>query len=151
GVSGAGGRDRPVTTDADLARELDSADPLASFRDRFHLPPRPGGGGPLVYLCGHSLGLQPRGVADLVRRELDAWAHLAVDAHFRGDAPWYDYHATVRDAGARLVGALPEEVVFMNGLTVNLHLLMASFYRPASQRWRILTDGPTFPSDLYAL
>jgi kynureninase len=134
----------------DLARHLDATDPLALYRDGFHLPRQPDGS-PLIYFCGHSLGLQPRGARELVLRELDAWAEHGVDGHFQGEAPWYSYHELVRDAGARLVGARPDEVVFMNGLTVNLHLILATFYRPDLRRWRILIDEPTFPSDRYAI
>jgi kynureninase len=136
--------------DEAFARSLDDSDPLSSFRERFHLPRRPDGR-PMIYLCGHSLGLQPRGARALVEEELTAWADLAVDAHFHGASPWYAYHEQLRAPGARLVGALPHEVVFMNGLTVNLHLLMASFYPPRPERYLILADGPPFPSDLYAL
>jgi kynureninase len=134
----------------DLARHLDASDPLAAFRERFHLPRRPDGS-PLIYFCGHSLGLMPRSARTLVLQELDAWAEHGVEGHFRGDAPWYSYHELVRDAGARLVGARPDEVVFMNGLTVNLHLMFATFYRPTAERFRILIDEPTFPSDRYAV
>jgi kynureninase len=134
----------------DLARHLDATDPISSFRERFHLPRRPDGS-PRIYFCGHSLGLQPRGVRDLVLGELDAWAECGVEGHFQGDAPWYSYHALVRDAGARLVGARPDEVVFMNGLTVNLHLMFATFYRPDADRYYILIDEPTFPSDRFAV
>src|SRR5262245_9241237 len=134
----------------DFARALDVADPLASFRDRFLLPRR-ADGSTLIYFCGHSLGLQPKAARDLVIGELDAWAARGVEGHFRGDAPWYSYHELVRDAGARLVGARPDEVVFMNSLTVNLHLMLASFYRPDRHRHKILIDGPTFPSDRYAV
>jgi kynureninase len=132
-----------------FARAQDDADPLARFRAQFLLPHR--ADRPLVYFCGHSLGLQPRGVRALLEQELDAWAALAVDAHFHGPTPWYSYHENPRDPGARLVGALPDEVVFMNSLTVNLHLLLATFYRPRPDRFHILTDAPAFPSDLYAL
>lgn len=132
------------------ARRLDAADPLRSYRAKFHLPTNESGQ-PLVYLCGHSLGLQPRQTASLVRQELDDWARLGVEGHFKGQTPWYSYHEEVREEGARLVGATPDEVVFMNGLTVNLHLMFATFYRPKAQRFRILTDAPTFPSDRYAL
>jgi kynureninase len=134
----------------DLARHLDATDPLAPFRDRFHLPQQPDGS-PLIYLCGHSLGLEPRGVRELVLAELDTWAEHGVDGHFRRDAPWYSYHELLRDGGARLVGGRPDEVVFMNGLTVNLHLMLATFYRPTAECWRILIDEPTFPSDRYAI
>lgn len=133
-----------------FARELDAADPLRSFRDRFHVPGNPDGR-PLLYFCGHSLGLQPKGARTLIEQELDAWARLGVEAHFRGARPWYSYHENLRDAGARLVGARPEEVVFMNSLTVNLHLMMTTFYRPTPSRYRILMDAPPFPSDLYAV
>jgi kynureninase len=135
---------------ADFARRLDAADPVRPFRGRFLLPTRPDGS-PLVYLCGHSLGLQPAGARESVEQELDDWARLGVEGHFRGRAPWYSYHETLRDAGARLVGALPHEVVFMNSLTVNLHLMLATFYRPAGRRRGLLIDEPAFPSDLYAV
>ena len=132
------------------ALRQDAEDPLRSFRDQFLLPRRPDGTA-FVYLCGHSLGLQPAQARALVEQELDDWARLGVDGHFRGNTPWYSYHETLRDAGARLVGARPHEVVFMNSLTVNLHLLMATFYRPQGRRRCILMDEPAFPSDLYAL
>src|SRR5947209_3108179 len=134
----------------DYARQLDTTDPLAQFRDEFLIPPAPDGK-PSVYLCGHSLGLQPRTARDFVNQELDDWAKLGVEGHFRGDSPWYGYHELLRDGGARLVGAEPDEVVFMNSLTVNLHLMLATFYQPTRERFRILTDEPAFPSDLYAL
>jgi kynureninase len=129
---------------------LDAEDPLRSFRSRFLMPRQPDGA-PQIYLCGHSLGLQPVGVRALIEQELDHWARLGVEGHFHGESPWYSYHETLRDAGARLVGALPHEVVFMNSLTVNLHLMLATFYRPAGRRRCILMDEPAFPSDLYAL
>jgi kynureninase len=136
--------------DEAFARRLDAEDPLRSFRERFYVPRRPDLSA-VVYLCGHSLGLQPDGVPTLVAQELDDWARLGVEGHFRGNTPWYSYHETVRDSGARLVGALPHEVVFMNSLTVNLHLMMATFYRPSGARRCILIDEPPFPSDLYAM
>src|SRR5437879_6134658 len=132
------------------ARRFDTEDPLRHFRSEFHIPRRPDGTD-IVYLCGNSLGLQPRGVRALVDQELDDWARLGVEGHFHGRTPWYGYHEVFRDAGARLVGALPGEVVFMNSLTVNLHLMLATFYHPTRERFRILTDEPAFPSDLYAL
>jgi kynureninase len=136
--------------DEAFARQLDAADPLARMRDRFLLPTRPDGS-PLIYFCGHSLGLQPKTVRAALEQELEDWARLGVEAHFRGRSPWYDYHELFRESGARLVGALPGEVVMMNSLTVNLHLMMATFYRPERRRWRILIDEPAFPSDLYAV
>jgi kynureninase len=133
-----------------FARSLDAADPLQHFRAQFHLPLRPDGR-PLLYFCGHSLGLQPRTTRALVEQELEAWAQLGVEGHFQGEHPWYSYHENLRDAGARLVGAQAGEVVFMNSLTVNLHLMMMTFYRPTASRYRILIEAPVFPSDLYAL
>lgn len=138
------------SADESFARQLDAQDPLAAARGRFHLPAGTDGR-PLIYFCGHSLGLQPKTVRAAVEQELDDWARLGVDAHFKNRTPWYSYHETVRDAGARLVGALPREVVFMNGLTVNLHLMMASFYRPTNTRFKILMEEAAFPSDTYAV
>jgi kynureninase len=140
----------PFQPDETYAGRLDAEDPLSSFRDSFLLPNR-SDGSPQIYLCGHSLGLQPKRARSLVEQELSDWARLGVEGHFRGNSPWYSYHETLRDAGARLLGALPNEVVFMNSLTVNLHLLLATFYRPSGQRRCILMDEPAFPSDLYAL
>jgi kynureninase len=137
-------------SDEVYAGRLDAEDPLRAFRDRFLLPQRSDGSAQ-IYLCGHSLGLEPRGVRPLIEQELSQWASLGVDGHFHGKAPWYSYHELLRDAGARLVGALPHEVVFMNSLTVNLHLMLATFYRPSGQRRCIVMDEPAFPSDLYAL
>src|SRR5258708_6928508 len=97
------------STSRDLARHLDAGDPLASFRRRFLLP-HGSDGRPMIYLCGHSLGLQPCGARDLVLAELDAWANQGVEGHFHGPTGWYRYHELVRDAGARLVGARPDEV-----------------------------------------
>ncbi|MBI1916498.1 MAG: kynureninase [Planctomycetes bacterium] len=134
----------------DFARGLDATDPLRGYRERFHIPPGPDGH-PCAYLCGNSLGLQPKAVRDLVERELEAWARLGVEGHFKDEAPWYDYHELFRASGARLVGARPGEVVVMNSLTINLHLMMATFYRPAGTRTKLLIDEPAFPSDRYAV
>jgi kynureninase len=133
-----------------LALRLDAEDPLRSYRDRFHLPPRPDGQSSL-YFCTHSLGPQPKAVRALMEEELDAWARLGVEGHFRGRAPWYTYGDLLRDAAARLVGARPDEVVLMNTLTVNLHLMLMTFYRPRPGRDKLLIDEPPFPSDLYAV
>lgn len=132
------------------AERLDADDPLASFRGRFHVPRRPDGT-EAVYLCGNSLGLMPKEARAIVEQELDDWQRLAVDGHFHGTTPWYSYHSVFRDTGARLVGALPGEVVMMNGLTANLHLMMATFYRPTPQRHKILVEADGFPSDSYAV
>ena len=134
----------------DEARRLDAQDPLASFRGEFHLPVDAGGRAQ-VYLCGHSLGLQPKSARALVERDLDEWARLGVRGHFEGASPWYPYHEQFRDSVARLVGALPHEVVVMNSLTVNLHLMMETFYRPTRARHRILIEEHAFPSDSHAV
>lgn len=128
---------------------LDAADPLARFRERFEIPLGPDGK-PVIYFCGNSLGLMPRAARDAVNQELDDWARLAVDAHFEGRSPWYSYHEQFREPAARLVGAKPGEVVLMNSLTVNLHLLMVSFYQPTHTRYKILMEDAAFPSDTYA-
>ena len=133
-----------------FTRWLDAEDPLRHYRDAFHLPVSPDGS-PLTYFCGNSLGLQPKAVRGGVEQELEAWAKLGVEAHFKGTNPWYSYHEQFRDIGAGLVGAKPGEVVMMNSLTVNLHLMMETFYRPSAARYRILIDEPAFPSDLYAV
>ena len=134
----------------EFARELDATDPLRAYRDRFHIP-RTKDGSPVIYFAGNSLGLQPKAVRTILDEELNDWAELGVDGHFEGKRPWYSYHELLRDAAARLVGALPREVVLMNSLTVNLHLMMVSFYRPAPGRYKILIEEPCFPSDLYAV
>jgi kynureninase len=132
-----------------FAARLDERDPLAKHRARFAIPLRPDGE-PVLYLNGNSLGLMPKTARELVLQELDDWAALAVEAHFKGRTPWYSYHEVFREIGARLVGAVPGEVVMMNGLTVNLHLMMATFYRPTSSRHKILIEDGAFPSDAYA-
>jgi kynureninase len=139
----------PFEPGEEFARAMDRTDPLARFRDRFHIPPT-ADGSPSVYFCGNSLGLQPKAARALVEQALDDWARLGVEGHFRGRSPWYPYHEQFRESGARLVGALPGEVAIMNSLTVNLHLLMATFYAPHGGRTKLLIDEPTFPSDLYA-
>jgi len=144
-----GARAGAFRPDESLALERDRADPLASYRARFHLPRRPDGR-PAVYFCGNSLGAQPRGVADELRRDLDAWAERAVDAHFKGEAPWYGSHRAFRRVNGMLLGARDSETVLMNGLTVNLHLMMASFYRPGRGRSKILMEDCAFPSDTFA-
>ncbi|HBS28846.1 MAG TPA: kynureninase [Phycisphaerales bacterium] len=140
-------------TTEDAALALDEADPLRGFRERFCFPEPPQGSSTRqpVYLCGNSLGLMPRATRDAVLAELDDWARLGVEGHFKKRDGWYRYHEIVREPLARLVGARAHEVVAMNSLTVNLHLMMASFYRPTGSRRRILIDGPCFPSDVYAV
>jgi kynureninase len=136
--------------DEAFALRLDADDPLASYRERFCLPTQ-ASGQPLIYFCSHSLGLQPRAVRGLMEQELENWGRLGVEGHFHGPTPWYTYQELVREPMARLVGAKPDEVVLMNGLTVNLHLLMETFFRPTTERNKILLEEPTFPSDLYAV
>ncbi|MDF3981853.1 kynureninase [Luteibacter sp. PPL201] len=131
------------------AEAQDAADPLRAFRDEFHIPPHDGRDA--LYFCGNSLGLQPKGVAAALQAELDDWSNLAVEAHFRGRSPWMHYHEYVRDTMAEVVGAMPHEVVAMNSLGVNLHLMMVSFYRPTAERPAILMEAGAFPTDRYAL
>ncbi len=133
-----------------FARELDTRDPLKKYRERFYFP-KQNDGTEVVYLAGNSLGLQPKSVRPMLEEELNEWAARGVDGHFAGMRPWYAYHEMFRESGARLVGALPGEVVMMNSLTVNLHLMMVSFYRPTPGRYKILIEDPSFPSDLYAV
>src|SRR5213082_3899105 len=133
-----------------FAQQLDAEDPLRSFRDRFHLPVG-ANGKPLIYFAGNSLGLMPKAAKQIVEQELEDWAKLGVDAHLTAKSPWYSYHETLRGPAARLVGAQPIEVICMNSLTVNLHLMMATFYHPTKSRFKILMEDPAFPSDTYAI
>ena len=134
------------------ARYLDATDPAPARRGDFLVPPAPGGRFPeAAYLAGNSLGLQPRTVRTILDEELRAWAELGVEGHVEGERPWKPYHAFLREPLARLVGAQPEETVAMNSLTVNLHLLMLSFYRPTRARHAIVIEDSAFPSDSYAV
>ncbi|RCS31021.1 kynureninase [Rhodanobacter denitrificans] len=133
----------------DWANAQDAADPLRAFRDEFLIPPHEGRDS--TYFCGNSLGLQPRAVREAVNAELDYWGELGVEGHFKGRLPWMDYHEFVRDDLAAVVGAKPVEVVAMNTLGVNLHLMMVSFYRPTAERPAILIEGGAFPTDRYAV
>ena len=137
-------------TSLDFARQMDAADPLRDFRDRFNWP-TPVHGETMTYLVGNSLGLQPKAAYEGVVAELDKWSRLGVRGHFESEMPWAPYHEFVAEPMARLVGALPSEVVAMNGLTVNLHLLMMSFYRPTPSRHKILIEEHAFPSDHFAV
>ncbi|HLT30267.1 MAG TPA: kynureninase [Myxococcaceae bacterium] len=136
--------------DADWAAAQDAADPLASTRASFLFPRAPDGSD-VLYFAGHSLGLQPRGVREAIGQELDDWAQFGVEGHFSARRPWMPYHEQLTASTARLVGAKPIEVAVANTLTVNLHLLMVSFYRPTPSRNRILIEGTAFPSDRYAV
>lgn len=127
----------------------DAADPLRVLRDEFLIPRH--GDREQAYFCGNSLGLQPKGARAVVEEVLDKWAMQAVEGHFLDPAPWMPYHALVRDGLAGVVGAQPTEVVAMNSLTANLHLMLVSFYRPTRERPAILMEAGAFPSDRYAL
>ena len=129
---------------------LDTADP--GWRDDFYIPPFTGDPfTEVAYFAGNSLGLQPRATRDAVTVELERWAQMGVEGQLTGPRPWKDYHEALRDPAARLVGALPHETVTMNSLTVNLHVLMATFYRPEGRRTKIIMEDIVFPSDGYAM
>lgn len=134
----------------EFAAAMDARDSLSRFRDRFHTP-RTKNGAECIYLCGHSLGLQPKTARSYIEQELRDWAELGVEGHFHAKAPWMPYHRLLTEQTAEMVGAQPLEVVVMNSLTVNLHLMMASFYRPTAQRHKILIERAAFPSDQYAV
>ena len=138
------------SADEDFAHQLDAEDSLRGFREKFHLPLGKDGK-PLIYFAGNSLGLMPKSARQIVDQELDDWAKLGVNAHLDATTPWYSYHETLREPTARLVGAKSKEVICMNSLTVNLHLMMATFYQPTKSRYKILMEDPAFPSDTYAI
>lgn len=135
---------------AEHAALLDRNNPLAPLREQFAVPAGPDGS-PALYFCGHSLGLMPKTAEKAVHEVLSSWATRGVEGHFHGEFPWVDYHRTVRDDLATVVGAMPHEVVAMNSLTVNLHLLMVSFYRPTATRYKIVIERGAFPSDCHAV
>ena len=137
-----------IISDA-FAQARDAADPLRHFRDEFFIPQHDGK--PQAYFVGNSLGLQPKGARAHVEEVLDKWATEAVEGHFTGSAQWMPYHELVRDPLARVVGAQPSEVVAMNSLTANLHLMLVSFYQPTIERTAILVEAGSFPSDRYAV
>ena len=134
----------------DYAESKDDSDLLRSYRKEFYLP-KTERGDPIIYLAGNSLGLQPTRAASYVTEELEDWQKLGVEGHFHARHPWMPYHEFVTEQMASLVGAKPSEVVVMNSLTVNLHLLLISFYRPTRDRYKILIEGDAFPSDKYAV
>ncbi len=133
-----------------FAKKMDAADPLRSFRERFHLPMQKDGT-PYVYLCGNSLGLQPKSTRAAINQELLDWENYGVEGHFHAKTPWMPYHEFLTESMAKVVGAKPIEVVVMNTLSVNLHLMMVSFYRPSAKRNKILIEFDAFPSDKYAV
>jgi kynureninase len=134
----------------EFAAAQTACDSLRAFRERFHIP-KMANGSDCVYLCGHSLGLQPKSAREYVEQELEDWAQLGVEGHFQARNPWMPYHEILSAPISRLVGALPIEVVGMNSLTVNLHLMMVSFYRPTSKKNKILIESNAFSSDQYAV
>ena len=140
----------PFQPGPEYAAHLDAQDPLAYFRERFHIPTTKTGE-ESIYFCGHSLGLQPKSARTYLEQELKDWAELGVEGHFHAKNPWLPYHRLVTEQMAALVGAEAVEVVVMNSLTVNLHLMMASFYRPTPERHKILIERSAFPSDQYAV
>jgi len=131
-------------------REMDEKDPLKHFRDQFNMPGEYNNK-PCIYLCGNSLGLQPKKAHEYVKLEMNKWAEMGVEGHVKGKYPWMPYHEFLTEKTAKLAGALEHEVVVMNSLTVNLHLLMVSFYRPRPDKFKILIDYNPFPSDRYAV
>jgi kynureninase len=141
--------DAPFQSGEDFAIAMDERDPLKDFRGRFSFPKTEGGD--CVYLCGHSLGLQPKSAAEYIEQELKEWARLGVEGHFQAKDPWMPYHRLLTEQTGELVGAKPHEVVVMNSLTVNLHLMMVSFYRPTRERRKIVVERGAFPSDQYAV
>jgi len=132
------------------ARQLDSEDPLASYRDKFHIP-KDKNGQDWLYFTGNSLGLQPKTTQKYIQQELDDWANYGVEGHFEAKNPWMLYHELLTASMAKIVGAKPIEVVVMNTLTTNLHLLMVSFFRPTKTKYKIVIESDAFPSDRYAV
>ncbi len=136
-------------TDRQFALEMDDRDPLKQFRERFHIPTQDGK--ELIYFCGNSLGLQPKSTRAFIEQELLDWQNLGVEGHLHGKNPWFYYHHFLTESTARMAGAKPLEVVVMNSLTVNLNLLMISFYRPTPKRYKVIMEYMAFPSDQYAV
>ncbi len=134
----------------DFAKSLDNEDELKDFRNQFHIP-KTSTGEDCIYLCGNSLGLQPITTKAAIEQELEDWKKLGVEGHTQAKNPWLPYHELLTNNMANIVGALPTEVVIMNTLTVNLHLMMVSFYKPTPKKYKILIDWNPFPSDRYAI
>ena len=133
----------------DFAQEQDQKDTLQHFRNKFHFPTQLHE--QVIYFCGNSLGLQPKNVRNHIEKELQLWQDYAVEGHFTGDHPWMDYHKALKKPMAAIFGAQAHELTVMNSLTVNLHLMMATFYRPTATRYKILMEAGAFPSDQYAM
>jgi kynureninase len=138
-------------TSRECAELLDAGDPLAHLRSEFEIPPMPDGSGEKIYLVGNSLGALPRRARDYITTELDRWSALGVEGHFTGELEWQAYHELLNGPMARIVGGHADEVVVMNSLTVNLHLLFVSFYGPTPQRHKIIIEEHAFPSDHFAV
>lgn len=138
------------TTDKNFAQQADHEDVLASFQKEFYKP-KTNSGDSYLYFCGNSLGLQPKQTADYIKQELEDWANLGVEGHFHAKNPWKPYHESLANPMAKILGAKPSEVVIMNSLTVNLHLMMVSFYRPTKTRYKMVVESDAFPSDRYAV
>ena len=134
----------------EFAEQLDQNDELSSYRNRFHIP-KDKLGNDLIYMTGNSLGLQPKSTKDYINQELEDWANLGVEGHTDAKNPWLPYHEYLTESMAKIVGAKPIEVVVMNTLTANLHLMMVSFYQPSKKRYKILIESDAFPSDKYAV
>jgi kynureninase len=132
------------------AQSMDQQDPLKDFRKEFHFPTN-SSGKEMLYFTGHSLGLMPKKTPEAIQVELDSWSKYGVEGHFHGPHPWLPYHENITASFARLVGAKESEVVAMNTLTVNLHLMLVSFYRPTKNKYKIMIEANTFPSDKYAV
>ena len=132
------------------AKQLDREDPLSYLRKEFHIP-RDKNGKEWLYFTGNSLGLQPKTTSKYIKQELDDWANFGVEGHFEAKNPWLSYHELLTDKMAKIVGAKPIEVVVMNTLTTNLHLLMVSFYQPTKTKYKIIIESDAFPSDRYAV
>ena len=134
----------------DYAKQLDQEDPISYLRNQFHIP-RDKHGKEWLYFTGNSLGLQPKITSKYIEQELNDWANFGVEGHFEAKNPWLSYHELLTDAMAKVVGAKPVEVVVMNTLTTNLHLLMVSFYQPSKTKYKIIIESDAFPSDRYAV
>ena len=134
----------------DYAKQLDQEDPISYLRNEFHIP-RDKEGKEWLYFTGNSLGLQPKITSKYIEQELDDWANFGVEGHFEAKNPWLSYHELLTDTMAKVVGAKPVEVVVMNTLTTNLHLLMVSFYQPSKTKYKIIIESDAFPSDRYAV
>ncbi|WP_339703303.1 kynureninase [uncultured Marixanthomonas sp.] len=134
----------------EFTQQQDAEDSLSHFRKKFHIP-TDSNNKELIYLCGNSLGLQPKTTSEYIQKELQDWAKLGVEGHTEGEHPWLPYHELLTKSMAKIVGAKPSEVVMMNTLTTNLHLMMVSFYQPTDKKYKIVVEADAFPSDKYAM